>query len=385
MERRGMAAKVLVFVMGAAGVVLAVLVVAPWLEAPDQPAEHPPSRDAVVEGALASFGEADGEAVEAAGVAVVPSPLLAAGVDNPVPGPAMDVPADVPGNPDAAAAQGSGLPEVLSPQEAARVASAPHVETDDGPLAVEAERIAEPMPAAPETAKATPREADEAPAPIAAETVEAATQAPPAPAVSELVEAEEPARSETETGPQRVVLEEPDGARVAEMSLGAEAPPPETEPIASAVKPLSEFSPRPFVRSVPPPAETLDPSSGPAEAAHDAGPASLPPAVLPPQSDPVVVPGILRGVMGYRMPLVSRQALPDQVVSGVLIPAHTTYVILQPGYWELVGLSPDEVKALRAFAEKTKADPGAELSQPSARGWNPFRLFRTKRTPADGN
>ena len=110
----------------------------------------------------------------------------------------------------------------------------------------------------------------------------------------------------------------------------------------------------------------------------------MPPAAVD-QPGPVVPPGTLRGVMGYRMPLVSRQALPDQVVSGVLIPAHTTYVILQPGYWELVGLSPDDVKALRAFAEKTKADPGAELSQLPARGWNPFRLFRAKRTPADGN
>ena len=34
---------------------------------------------------------------------------------------------------------------------------------------------------------------------------------------------------------------------------------------------------------------------------------------LPPH--PVVVPGTLRGVMGYRMPLVSRQGVPDQVVS----------------------------------------------------------------------
>ena len=81
---------------------------------------------------------------------------------------------------------------------------------------------------------------------------------------------------------------------------------------------------------------------------HDAGQAGPLHPGLPPQTaieppEPVLVPGTLRGVMGYRLPLVSRQAVPDQVVSGVLIPAHTTYVILQPGYWELVGLSPDEV------------------------------------------
>ena len=108
----------------------------------------------------------------------------------------------------------------------------------------------------------------------------------------------------------------------------------------------------------------------------------MPPAAVD-QPGPVVVPGTLRGVMGYRLPLVSRQALPDQVVSGVLIPAHTTYVILQPGYWELVGLSPDDVNVLRAAAEAAKAAEPATRSEPLARGWNPFRLFRTKRTSAE--
>ena len=74
----------------------------------------------------------------------------------------------------------------------------------------------------------------------------------------------------------------------------------------------------------------------------------------PEHTEPVLVPGTLRGVMGYRLPLVSRQELPDQVVSGVLIPAHTTYVILQPGYWELVGLSPHEVEFLRDAAANAK-------------------------------
>ena len=94
------------------------------------------------------------------------------------------------------------------------------------------------------------------------------------------------------------------------------------------------------------------------------------PSAVPPR--PVVVPGTLRGVMGYRLPLVSRQEVPGQVVSGVLIPAHTTYVILQPGHWELVGLSPAEVEALRAAAN---ADEPAQPEPPS-RGWNPLRLFR---------
>lgn len=113
--------------------------------------------------------------------------------------------------------------------------------------------------------------------------------------------------------------------------------------------------------------EPADPDT-PAPEARQAGP--LPPG-LP--SLPVLVPGTLRGVMGYRLPLVSRQQVPAQVVSGVLIPAHTTYVILQPGYWELVGLSPAEVEALRAAAN---ADDPVAQSEPVARGWNLLRLFR---------
>lgn len=395
MEWRGIAAKVLVFVVGAAGVVLAVFVVAPRLEAPDQSAAQPLSRDAIVEEVLASFGEedagedgqADAEAVKAAGLLAIPSPLLPTAVENPVPGPAMEPPAAAEtGQLGAAVAQGAGLPEVLSPEEVgtvmpepARAASAPHVQTDDGPLAdgplaVEAERITEPMLAAPEAT--APYEAVEEPEPEPAEPVRDAQQL-----YGEVLQETESARQSSRAGLPRLEFEAPCGIQVVETPPGAEDPSSASEPTAaSAVEPRSEFSPRPFVHSVAPAAvETVPPSGGPAETAHSAGRAG------PPPSDPVRVPHTLRGVMGYRMPLVSRQEMPDQIVSGVLIPAHTTYVILQPGYWELVGLSPDDVKALRAFAEKTKADPGAELSQPPARGWNRFRLFRAKRAPADGN
>jgi len=88
----------------------------------------------------------------------------------------------------------------------------------------------------------------------------------------------------------------------------------------------------------------------------------------------VLLPRILRGVIGYRLPLVSRQPVPGQVVSGVLIPAHTTYVILQPGGWELVGLSPAELETLRAAA---KADEPAVRAESPVRRWNPLRLFRS--------
>ena len=88
----------------------------------------------------------------------------------------------------------------------------------------------------------------------------------------------------------------------------------------------------------------------------DAGHVWKPQPGLPSQTQGVVVPHSLRGVMGYRLPLISRQEVPDQVVSGVLIPAHTTYVILRQGEWELVGLSPEEIEILRRAAEKTQGE-----------------------------
>ena len=99
-----------------------------------------------------------------------------------------------------------------------------------------------------------------------------------------------------------------------------------------------------------------------------------------PPAGGMVMEGTLRGVMGYRMPLVSRQEVPDQVVSGVLIPAHTTFVILRPGYWELTGLSPDDVAYLRDAAARSEAEARTVKPEPQSapvrRGWNPLRIFR---------
>jgi len=135
--------------------------------------------------------------------------------------------------------------------------------------------------------------------------------------------------------------------------LAARKEPPEPQP---------GEAPAPSARGIPAPSgDTLEPEG---RGAEEAG--------LPLIQPPVVVPENLRGVMGYRMPLVSRQGVPDQVVSGVLIPAHTTFVILKPGYWELVGLEPGEVERLRHPVR-----PGSEpRAQPVKRGWNPLRLFR---------
>jgi hypothetical protein len=38
----------------------------------------------------------------------------------------------------------------------------------------------------------------------------------------------------------------------------------------------------------------------------------------------------------YRLPVVTQVQVPDTIVGGVLIPRHTTYVVLQPGAWQVV-------------------------------------------------
>ena len=50
---------------------------------------------------------------------------------------------------------------------------------------------------------------------------------------------------------------------------------------------------------------------------------------------------VARGAMGYRVPLVVRQRVPAQILGGIYMPAHETYVVLQPGYWEALGTTED--------------------------------------------
>jgi hypothetical protein len=38
----------------------------------------------------------------------------------------------------------------------------------------------------------------------------------------------------------------------------------------------------------------------------------------------------------YRLPVVMQVTVPDTIVGGVLIPQHPTYVVLQPGAWQVV-------------------------------------------------
>ena len=114
----------------------------------------------------------------------------------------------------------------------------------------------------------------------------------------------------------------------------------------------------------------------PEDAAAEAARAGVPPRTV---RAGVTVPGTLRGVMGYRLPLISRQEVPDQIVSGVLIPAHTTFVILKEGSWELVDVTPEE---LERFREAPARPPAPEIEAKSVRkGWNPLRIFRKRKAP----
>lgn len=46
---------------------------------------------------------------------------------------------------------------------------------------------------------------------------------------------------------------------------------------------------------------------------------------------------VLRGSLGYRVPMVVRQEVPDQITGGVYVPAHETYVIVRAGHWTIEG------------------------------------------------
>jgi hypothetical protein len=58
----------------------------------------------------------------------------------------------------------------------------------------------------------------------------------------------------------------------------------------------------------------------------------------------------------YRLPVVTPMTVPTTLVGGVVIPAHETYVVLQPGAWV-----PAEGKAPRG--------PSASGCRPLPEGW----------------
>ena len=441
MDWRHVGKRILGFVLGAGGVAVAVFVVSPWLEAPDQAAGGPQSRDAIMEGVLASFGEpeagdepeSDGGANDAAGLTTIPLSSVVTAGESRAPVQRVATPEGVATWPlDGAPAQSFDLPVAAPAGAAAVTETEATAEATASEFEEDAEIWDEPVAADQPPGQAGAFEASvleeaqrgvsiEAAEPMPFESIEAENGAPTSAASPQVVEASSQgeAKYATEAGPVRDMLPDPrsgkafqrwiapldsSGAgqprlefempgdfRIVESPVPTEDTLPADEAVAATIERRPEFSTRhlirsdaaPTVKGLPrskafggaAPAKGLPRTSGSGKAAaDDTG-----------QSDPVTVPDTLRGVMGYRLPLVSRQELPDQVVSGVLIPAHTTYVILQPGYWELVGVAPGDVEALRATVEKAKADQQAVRSEPNARVWNPFRLFRRKQPPTGGD
>ena len=348
MERRTMRGRLLLGLAASVCAALVIFVVVPWLAAPG-PGDETVEKVSPSLTAYEAAGEPGMQGIERVGVMSLPSPPAP---EHPVLGAAAGLP-PLPAAEKVAAA-------VSEPSEAATQTAASRVEIVEAVEALEPAGFRPPVPAT--------VEASEAPQVVRPASVVESAQAAPveAPAGTQATPASASGSrwSEFDLPPNRTVLEGPDA--IINMPLGVDGSAPAVETAAA--------KPSPGV---------------PMSAAHPAGQAGPLPPGLPPRPaagrpEAAVVPHTLRGAMGYRLPLVSRQQVPDQVVSGVLIPAHTTYVILQPGYWELVGLSPDEASVLRAAAEKMKADEPAVQSEPPARGWNPFRLFRRNRTPANG-
>lgn len=364
MEVRSVVSRLLLGVAMTGVVALIVFVGAPWLTSPE-PEPRPPSSDEIVEQVLGPQAERAMEAVDG-------MVLRAEAPEHPVMGLSGSAA-------EKAEAQGEAgeLPAPLSADEVAgamsefvRVASAPGDEFDeDDPGTVGTQSEPEGVVEAPAPVEPAIPEVGQ-PEVVAVEEPEAAavdeTAGSVSPAEAPLAAVAVPETVDASMNDRAVGLESPDGGELPEIPLEAGSPEPDVE--------LTAADDAPAV------AEVATPSGGPRERrAHEAGQAGQPQAGLPPLPEGVVVPHSLRGVMGYRLPLVSRQEVPDQVVSGVLIPGHTTYVILRQGEWELVGLSAEEIELLRQAAERAETEElaeGADEAEP--RGWRPFDVFRRK-------
>lgn len=352
-------------IVAAGGGCLAVLffVVLPMLNQPAPPV----TRDEIVAQVLGSK-ETAGDESELEAVAAAPSPLVGIGNDGvevPVVFPAAETPAEERRVDD------GGLLQALSAEDVA-AARAALEGSELEPLAPVKELVAEMT----EVTGAMPAEARETAGPAdlgESEGMAVVLPEPEVPAVAGVA----PVAEGKGTGEELPVT----------ATLGAEA----TKPVAAfgeMAKAEAVAVPGvvqgPGVRRVEFDMPVSFDSRAPREVSHASGGAAAFEAAQNPESDVlprtgVVVPGTLRGVMGYRLPLVSRQEVPDQIVSGVLIPAHTTFVILKEGSWELVDVTPEELEALRGRA--AGGDAATTEVEPARKGWNPLRIFR-KRGPS---
>ena len=395
MDWKRVVGKLLLLVAGTGALVLVMFVLLPWLTAPPPPPQPMGAADIVAEVLELPAATGDDRAEVDEEALPGPAPLVAlrgGGEEVPVLFPVVE-----PGPVEGVVPEG-GLPPVLTPEEVAAAMADP--EFPDA-LAVQA-------------AQARDMTQEEERQPVVPPPVVAELGAGMAP-VPDDAQAPWPASAESQETPWQpgvMVVEGPGGNRVIEMTL----PPPSATRQVQALLEALGYAPgpldgiwgertagawrrfagdaaaldattrvaRPDDTAAPATLESPSPSEGVLAAdKHDGGQAGLPHAGQ--EAAPVRVPGTLRGVMGYRLPLVSRQEVPDQVVSGVLIPAHTTFVILRGGEWELVDLEPEEVKRLREADARRQAEASAAPPepQPPRRGWNPLRLFRSK-APSTG-
>ena len=357
MERRTSTGKVLLALAGAVGAALVVFVLAPWLQSSPP---SPSSPDETMQEVLLLPGKGDGDAPNEADVAsgVIPEGEGGKMVSAP-PGPVAP-PVEVAGAHQEAVGE---LPAPLTADQvaAAMLDPAGHDEggEDEGSMGQAADSAVNEFAAA--VLKRLDDMVDAAAAPSDAVLVASA------PSVDE---------DEDETaGPERVPVDEPvppEAATAVETVEGEAEPPPE------------DCGHAPPVETVVTERDMRIEFSRPAEevAAVAAGPPSgalVQPSVLPAaglsqlqRAEAVTGLHVPRGVMGYRMPLVSRQVSPIQVVSGVVMPAHHSYVILRPGHWELLTEDGGIV---------VPAQPVTEEPSPPRSRWRFLDLFR-RRTPA---
>ena len=369
-------AKILLALAGTVGVALLVFVVGPWLQAPALPVS-PVSPDEIVQEVMGPPGENDGEAMDEADAVAGVLPASEE-IVSPALGPDAEPVADVSGDQEIVGV----LPAPLTPDEVASAMVEPSATDEErgdeaaGGEPVEAavsqfaeavlERLEEivhasagsadavVMASAPsveegegETSGAAPEQVIE---PVAAER-----QAEPPPEVVEDAAPGEPVVIERD---MRIEFSMP----VVEVAAASTGSPPGA--------PVATEGPAPPLGPLEPPAYEPD-----QEAAAAQRLSVLPAAGLGElrRAEAVTAPHVPRGVMGYRMPLVSRQELPIRIVSGVVMPAHHSYVILRPGHWELLMEGGETV---------VSAEPVEEVvEEPQPAPWTLLDLFR-RRTPA---
>ena len=371
---RGYAGRLLIVAAGGGCLAALIFVALPMM---DEPAPSTTRHEIAAEAPGADEWQGDEGELEA--VTPVPSPLV--GRRNDGEEVAVIFPASEPETEELAvqseegAGEENGLPQVLSAQDVAEARAALEVQEPEPVVAVE-----------PDSAGESEEDVDADIAPLAPPAaVEARVTGPIVPPVAETQSAVDAGRAVRDMAagkdgdrpltvvpsPHADAAEEESGSVVLARAVERESADGEGRP---------GIKDRPAVRRIEfdMPA-SLDPRA-PLEVSHPSGGVPRLTASEAPRTD-MIVPGSLRGVMGYRLPLISRQEVPDQIVSGVLIPAHTTYVILKEGAWELVDVTPEELQVLMDAAARRKA--AATEAEPVRKGWNPLRIFRKRQARDD--